>query len=97
MAKNKGQTDIIIYPAWCKGCAICVTFCPAKALALNESGKAGVVAGEECINCGFCESHCPDFAIMVRPRQTYGRRHTDKIDKVEETAAETSPVDVKTE
>ncbi len=77
MAKSKGQTDIVIFPDWCKGCAICVSFCPAKVLALNEMGKAGVVALEECINCGFCEHHCPDFAIMVRPRQDRNRRKGD--------------------
>jgi 2-oxoglutarate ferredoxin oxidoreductase subunit delta len=35
---------------------------------LNEQGKAVVVREKECINCGFCELHCPDFAIMVRPK-----------------------------
>lgn len=77
MAKSKGQTEIVIFPDWCKGCAICVSFCPAKVLALNEQGKAGVVALEECINCGFCELHCPDFAIMVRPREGRNRRKND--------------------
>ena len=97
MAKNKGQTDIVIFPAWCKGCAICVSFCPAKVLALNESGKAEAVASEECINCGFCESHCPDFAILVRPKQAHGRRRTDKPDTAEDKPAGASPEDVKPE
>lgn len=77
MAKSKGQTDIVIFPDWCKGCAICVSFCPTKALALNEYGKAQAVAIEECINCGFCENHCPDFAILVRPKEARNRRLTD--------------------
>ncbi|EPR42847.1 4Fe-4S ferredoxin, iron-sulpur binding domain-containing protein [Desulfovibrio sp. X2] len=66
--KAKGQTEITIYPDWCKGCGICVEFCPAKVLAIGKDGKARAVKPEECINCGFCERHCPDFAISVRAR-----------------------------
>lgn len=89
MAKSKGQTEIVIFPDWCKGCAICVSFCPAKVLALSELGKASVVALEECINCGFCEHHCPDFAIMVRPREGRNRRKNDvqPAEAAPETAA----------
>ena len=68
MSKKKGQTTITIYPDWCKGCGICVAFCPAKVLELDAAGKARVAKPEECINCGFCERHCPDFAISVVPR-----------------------------
>jgi 2-oxoglutarate ferredoxin oxidoreductase subunit delta len=89
MAKSKGQTEIIIFPDWCKGCAICVSFCPAKVLALNEAGKSSVVALEECINCGFCELHCPDFAIMVRPSQAHNRRKNDV--KPSESASAPAP------
>jgi len=32
------------------------------------TGKAVVVRENECVNCGFCEYHCPDFAIVVRPK-----------------------------
>ncbi|EPR31423.1 4Fe-4S ferredoxin, iron-sulpur binding domain-containing protein [Alkalidesulfovibrio alkalitolerans DSM 16529] len=69
--KTKGQTEITIYPDWCKGCGICVAFCPAKVLVLTKDGKARAARPGECINCGFCERHCPDFAIVVRGK---GRR-----------------------
>jgi 2-oxoglutarate ferredoxin oxidoreductase subunit delta len=36
---------------------------------LDDQGKAEVVRPEECTNCGFCELHCPDFAISVRPKE----------------------------
>jgi 2-oxoglutarate ferredoxin oxidoreductase subunit delta len=36
---------------------------------LSEQGKAVVVREEECVHCGFCELHCPDFAIMVQPKE----------------------------
>ncbi len=68
--KEKGKTSIIVFQDWCKGCGICVEFCPGKVLELDgTTGKAQVVHPEECINCGFCELHCPDFAIMLAPKE----------------------------
>ncbi len=74
MAKKKGQTIVKIYQDWCKGCGICVTFCPSGVLRFNNQGKAEVAHEEECINCGFCEVHCPDFAILVQPKNETGSR-----------------------
>jgi 2-oxoglutarate ferredoxin oxidoreductase subunit delta len=48
---------------WCKGCGICVAFCPAHALKL-EDGKARVTIGA-CKVCGLCELYCPDLAITL--------------------------------
>ncbi len=63
--KKKGNNSVVIYPDWCKGCGICVEFCPGKVLELSDQGKATVVREADCIGCGFCELHCPDFAIVV--------------------------------
>jgi len=66
---KKGQTKITIYPDWCKACGICVAFCPGKVLEIdNVANCAKAVREEDCINCGFCELHCPDFAIVVTPK-----------------------------
>ncbi|MGE4556843.1 MAG: ferredoxin family protein [Desulfovibrionaceae bacterium] len=67
--KQKGQTSVLIYPDWCKGCGICAAFCPAKVIEIKD-GKACVIRENECVNCGFCELHCPDFAIVVRPKES---------------------------
>lgn len=48
---------------WCKGCGICVAFCPKQALVLEEE-KARHLP-ENCIVCGMCELYCPDLAIVV--------------------------------
>jgi len=68
--KKKGKTKVTVYPDWCKGCGICVAFCPAKVLELGQDGKAKAVREEDCVNCGFCELHCPDFAVSVEPAET---------------------------
>ncbi len=67
--KKKGKTKVTVYPDWCKGCGICVAFCPAKVLELGPDGKAKAVREEDCVNCGFCELHCPDFAVSVEPAE----------------------------
>ena len=50
--------------SWCKGCNICVAFCPRKVLALLN-GEAFIQNPEKCVKCGICESLCPDFAIYL--------------------------------
>ena len=52
--------------AWCKGCSICVAFCPKEVLALDAEEKVMAVHLEACTYCGLCELRCPDFAITVR-------------------------------
>lgn len=57
--------EIIINRDWCKGCGICIVFCPKKVLALDEQEKSTVVKPEDCIGCRLCEFRCPDLAIEV--------------------------------
>jgi len=56
---------IEINDAWCKGCAICVEFCPRQVLKMNGRDKVEVVNLEDCSKCLRCEQLCPDFAIVV--------------------------------
>ncbi len=56
-----------ITASWCKGCGICVAFCPKGALSLVKD-KA-VHDAEKCIVCGMCELYCPDLAIDVDKSQ----------------------------
>lgn len=50
---------------WCKGCGICVEFCPKDVLELDDKGKAVAVRLEQCIACKMCELRCPDLAVEV--------------------------------
>lgn len=50
---------------WCKGCNICVSFCPKNVLELDEEEKIVVARREDCIKCFQCEMRCPDFAIFL--------------------------------
>ncbi len=64
MAKKKLK-EIVINRDWCKGCGICVVFCPKQVLELDNKDKSTVVKPEDCICCGLCELRCPDLAIEV--------------------------------
>jgi 2-oxoglutarate ferredoxin oxidoreductase subunit delta len=65
--KRKGpRGKIIIFGTWCKGCGICVAFCPTGVLALDSNGHPVVVAPEKCTACHWCDTHCPDLAIVVQ-------------------------------
>jgi len=58
--------EIIIDRHRCKGCEICVQFCPTAVLAMKD-GIAAVVDLEKCTACNLCDLRCPDFAITVVP------------------------------
>ncbi len=61
---------------WCKGCGICVAFCPKQVLELDREDKAVAVRLEDCIACRLCELRCPDLAITVEveePEMDEGR------------------------
>ncbi len=65
MPKQKVH-EIVIEEEWCKGCGICVHFCPKKVLSMNKAGKVFVVNLDECIGCKLCEQRCPDLAIELK-------------------------------
>lgn len=66
MKKHKVTIDI----EKCKGCMLCVRFCPVKKIYAGDAvGKRGskyaVLNDMECSGCGFCFLMCPDNAIEI--------------------------------
>lgn len=49
---------------WCKGCGVCVSFCPTKVLEIKDD-KCVITYRDKCIFCGQCEQRCPDNAIWI--------------------------------
>lgn len=72
--KNKSPAEIHIDTDWCKGCGICVAFCPKNVLVMNRMAKAQVATVEACIACLLCELRCPDLAIQVTTPETDGKQ-----------------------
>ena len=55
----------------CKGCALCIYFCPKQEIKsgdkFNKKGVKPAVFAEsgKCVGCGFCAVICPDCCIEV--------------------------------
>jgi 2-oxoglutarate ferredoxin oxidoreductase subunit delta len=66
---TKKKPIIEVNQKWCKGCAICVEFCPRHVLEMK--GVYPVVVNiDACTACGLCEVLCPDFAIeVIKPEE----------------------------
>lgn len=60
----KKEKSLTVNKDWCKGCGICVAFCPKSVLNL-EDGKINIKNFDACIQCGQCELRCPDYAIWL--------------------------------
>lgn len=63
---------ITIDKKWCKGCGICVHFCPKGVLEISEERSPSgyrvpcVTDVEKCVGCRMCERLCPDLCIDVQ-------------------------------
>ncbi len=69
---SKIRGRVLITKEWCKGCELCIEFCPKDVLArskdFNPKGyHYPVVSKDECINCRLCVTVCPEFAIYSVP------------------------------
>ena len=77
---KRGSVQVEINENLCKGCDICIEFCPTdvfeKSDKLNRNGYyLPVISREEaCNGCLLCELMCPEFGIVITVK--------DKPDKV---------------
>lgn len=63
---------IVFDKQWCKGCGICIHYCPKNVLEISEQRSAGgyrmpyAKEPEKCIGCRTCERLCPDLCIDIQ-------------------------------
>ena len=77
-ARPRGQ--VTVFGTWCKGCGLCSEVCPQGVREANGQGRPVVARPEACTACHWCDSHCPDMAIVVR------RLEPDEVEELEELA-----------
>ena len=67
MAKYK----IVINAEKCKGCELCIHFCPKGVLGIDDSKTnskgyhPASPLNEDCVGCLSCATMCPDCAVTV--------------------------------
>ncbi len=71
---GESMNPLEIDKALCKGCRLCVTVCPAKALRDGtERNSMGYIVPdvrqEACTGCSSCAIVCPDMAISIHKRR----------------------------
>lgn len=76
MSDKQGTTKqvkgtIVISSELCKGCELCMSFCPKNVISqsnkLNAAGYQWAVFNDngECTGCAICALVCPEVAIEV--------------------------------
>lgn len=63
---------VFVNRARCKGCELCIEFCPRSVLARSEDFNPKgyhypVASSNGCINCRLCVTVCPEYAIFSIP------------------------------
>jgi 2-oxoglutarate ferredoxin oxidoreductase subunit delta len=77
-SRSRPRGHVTIFGTWCKGCGICIEFCPQGVFEANGQGRPVVVHEHKCTACHWCDIHCPDMAITVR------RLDPEEIEELEE-------------
>jgi 2-oxoglutarate ferredoxin oxidoreductase subunit delta len=78
--KSRPRGHVTIFGTWCKGCGICIAFCPQDVFEANGQGRPAIIHPERCTACHWCDTHCPDMAITVR------RLDPEEVEELEELA-----------
>jgi 2-oxoglutarate ferredoxin oxidoreductase subunit delta len=69
--KKMKKHQIFIIKDRCKGCRLCVLYCPSDTLEMSQEVNINgnfipkVKNIEKCKGCNLCFKMCPDFAIYV--------------------------------
>jgi len=70
--------EIVISSTYCKGCDICIDFCPKNVLQSSKEINAmgyrlpEAIDIDACTQCQLCVILCPDLAIAVTPKDKQG-------------------------
>lgn len=78
MAKKTKCVRVTVDRERCKGCGLCVAYCPKGGLVMAEELNASGVhpadfrEGVKCTGCGNCTLVCPDCGIRIAVEEADG-------------------------
>ena len=76
LSKKVKIFEVSIDEDFCKGCSICVDFCPREVFVESESinprgyYQPKIVVEVKCTGCKLCELLCPELAIVITEKQS---------------------------
>ena len=71
-----GRADVNV--EGCTLCHACVGACPTNALGDNPDLPQLTFQEGACIQCGLCQSTCPEKVISLEPRYRFGEQANDR-------------------
>jgi len=74
---GKGGKSIYINYDWCKGCGVCIAFCPKEVFDASALEQPVPTRIEGCTQCMICVHGCPDFAIVISDTSGKAKMHPE--------------------
>lgn len=71
----------------CTLCLSCVSACPTSALRDDAERPMLKFVEDACIQCGLCQTTCPEQVVHLEPRATFGASRRDHVVIKEEAPA----------
>ena len=71
MSKSGKKFKVVVRTDFCKGCYLCMEYCPKNVFRISEKSNiqgyhaVEPVKQEDCTGCMSCTLVCPDVAIEV--------------------------------
>lgn len=84
LPKNAPFGRINVDKAACTLCMACVSTCPAKALLDGQDTPALRFVESNCLQCGLCETACPESAITLESRYSWDSISARRIETLHE-------------
>lgn len=59
------ELEMSINYDWCKGCGICISFCPKDCFDISSINQPLMIRLDVCTKCMQCVHRCPDYCITI--------------------------------
>jgi ferredoxin len=78
---------VLVDTSGCTLCLACVSACPTSALRDNDERPMLKFVEDLCVQCGLCQTTCPEQVVSLEPRATFGPSRRDHVVLNEEAPA----------